>query len=53
MSRQEEKEKLMNEVFSKKRTFSNIYNDSLDVIKQTEDELNKILMENQKSLEAL
>ena len=53
MSRQAEKEKLMNEVFSKKRTFSNIYNDSVDILKDTESELNRILKQNQDDINEL
>ena len=53
MAKNDEREKMLEEVLNRKRSFSNIYNDSLDVIKQTEDELNKILMENQKSIEEL
>lgn len=53
MSRQEEKEKLMNEVFSKKRNFSNIYNDSVDILKDTESELNRILKQNQEDIEKM
>ena len=53
MSRQEEKEKLMNEVFSKRRNFSNIYNDSVDILKDTESELNRILKQNQEDIEKM
>ena len=53
MSRKEEKEKLMNEVFSKRRNFSNIYNDSVDVLKDTESELNRILKQNQEDIQKL
>ena len=53
MNRHEEKEKLMNEVFSKPRKFTNIYNDSLDVISSTENELNRMIEENKKSINEL
>ena len=54
MSRHEEKEKMMEELFSKKRSsFSNIYNDSVDILKDTESELNKILLQNQKDIEEM
>ena len=53
MNRQEEKEKLLNETFSRRRSFSNIYNDSVDVLKDTESELNKILQQNQKDIEEM
>ena len=53
MNKHDEKEKLMNEVFSKPRTFTNIYNDSLDVIASTESELNKLIEENKRSIEEL
>ena len=44
---------MMNELFSKRRSFSNIYNDSVDILKDTESELNKILLQNQKDLDEL
>ncbi|MBP5279960.1 MAG: AAA family ATPase [Erysipelotrichaceae bacterium] len=53
MSVHDEKEKMMNELFSKKRSFSNIYNDSVDVLKDTESELNRILAQNQKDIEEM
>ena len=53
MSVHDEKEKMMNELFSKKRSFSNIYNDSVDILKDTESELNKILLQNQKDIEQM
>jgi ATP-dependent Clp protease ATP-binding subunit ClpA len=53
MNRQEEKEKLLNETFSRRRSFSNIYNDSVDVLKDTESELNRILQQNQKDIEEM
>ena len=53
MSVHDEKEKMMNELFSKKRSFSNIYNDSVDVLKDTESELNRILLQNQKDIEEM
>ncbi|MCR5096200.1 MAG: AAA family ATPase [Erysipelotrichaceae bacterium] len=53
MNTHEEKEKMMNELFSKRRSFSNIYNDSVDILKDTESELNKILLQNQKDLDEL
>ncbi|MBQ1476610.1 MAG: AAA family ATPase [Erysipelotrichaceae bacterium] len=53
MAKHEDKEKMMEEIFNKRRSFSNIYNDSLDVIKNSESELNALLMENQKNLEEL
>jgi len=53
MNKHEEKEKMMDELFSKKRSFSNIYNDSMDILKDTESELNKILAQNQKDIEEL
>ncbi len=44
----------MEELFSKKRSsFSNIYNDSVDILKDTESELNRILVQNQKDIEEL
>ena len=50
----EEKEKMMNELFSKKRSsFSNIYNDSVNILSDTESELNRILAQNQKDIEEL
>ena len=52
-NKKEERERLLEETFNRKKSFSNIYNDSLDVLKNTEDELNAILQENQKSLEEL
>lgn len=53
MNRHEEKEKLMDEVFSKPRRFSNVYKDSLDVINTTESELNRLIEDNKKSIEDL
>ena len=53
MNRHDEKERLMNEVFNKPRKFSNIYNDSLDVITSTENELNRMIEENRKSISEL
>lgn len=53
MNTHDEKEKMMNELFSKKRSFSNIYNDSVDILKDTESELNKILLQNQKDIEEM
>lgn len=53
MNKHDEKEKLMEEVFSKPRRFSNVYNDSLDVINVTESELNRLIEENKKSIEDL
>ena len=47
MDRHEEKEKMLEELFGKRKSFSGLYNDSVDVIKSTEDELNALLMENQ------
>ncbi len=44
---------MMNELFSKRRSFSNIYNDSVDILKDTESELNRILIENQKELDKM
>lgn len=43
----------MNEVLGKQRKFTNIYNDSLDIISSTESELNKMLEDNKKSLDEL
>ena len=53
MNTHDEKEKLMNEVFSKPRKFSDIYNDSLDIISSTESELNRLFENNKKSLDEL
>ena len=54
MSRHEDKEKMMEELFSKRRSsFSNIYNDSVDILKDTESELNQILLQNQKDIEEM
>ena len=54
MAKKENREEMLNELFSKRRTtFSNIYNDSIDVLKNTESELNKILLQNQKDLEEM
>ena len=53
MAKKEDREQMMNELFSKRRSFSNIYNDSVDILKDTESELNKILLQNQKDLEEL
>ena len=51
MSRHEEKEKMMEELFSKRRSsFSNIYNDSVDILKDTENELKKNLLQNKKDI---
>ena len=45
---------MMEELFSKKRSsFSNIYNDSVDILKDTESELNKILLQNQQDIEEM
>ncbi len=48
-----DREKMLEEVLNRKRSFSNIYNDSMDIIQKSESELNALLMENQKNLEAL
>ena len=53
MSKHDEKEKMLEDLFSKKRNFSSIYNDSVDVLKDTESELNRILLQNQKDLDEL
>lgn len=53
MSVHEEKEKMMNELFSKKRSFSNVYNDSVNILNDTESELNRILAQNQKDIEEM
>ena len=53
MAKKDDREQMMNELFSKRRSFSNIYNDSVDVLKDTESELNKILLQNQKDLEEM
>lgn len=53
MNKHEEKEKLMNEILGKERKFTNIYNDSLDIISSTESELNRMLDDNKKSIEEL
>ena len=53
MAKTDDREKMLAEVFSKRRSFSNIYNDSVDILKDTESELNKILMQNQKDLEEM
>ena len=39
MAKKEDREQMMNELFSKRRNFSNIYNDSVDILKDTESEL--------------
>ncbi|MDO4198732.1 MAG: AAA family ATPase [Erysipelotrichaceae bacterium] len=49
----EEKEKMLADFFSKKRSFSNIYNDSTDILKFTENELNSLMAENQKQIEEM
>ena len=53
MAKKEDREKMLEEVFSRKRSFSNIYNDSVDILKDTESELNQILLQNQKDLEEM
>ena len=53
MSTHDEKEKMMEELFSKRRSFSSIYNDSVDVLKDTENQLNEILLQNQKDIEEM
>ena len=53
MSKHEDKDKMMEDVFNKRRSFSNIYNDSLDVIQKSESELNALLLQNQRELEEL
>lgn len=53
MSVHDEKEKMMNELFSKKRSFSNVYNDSVNILSDTESELNRILAQNQKDIEEM
>ena len=53
MNKHEEKEKLMNELFNKPRRFSNVYNDSLDVINTTESELNRLIEDNKKTIDDL
>ena len=53
MVKKEDREKMLEEVFSRKRSFSNIYNDSVDILKDTESELNQILLQNQKDLEEM
>lgn len=53
MAKKDDREQMMNELFSKRRSFSNIYNDSVDILKDTESELNKILLQNQKDLEEM
>ena len=53
MSTHDEKEKMMEELFSKRRSFSSIYNDSVDVLKDTENQLNQILLQNQKDIEEM
>ena len=51
MAKKIDKDELMNEVLSKRRNSNNIYNDSLDILKSTEAELDRILMENQKNID--
>ena len=53
MKRDEERQKLLDEVLNNRRTYSNIYGDSMDVLKNTESELNALLRENQKELDKL
>ena len=53
MAKTDDREKMLEEVFSKRRSFSNIYNDSVDILKDTESELNQILLQNQKDLEEM
>ena len=53
MSTHDEKEKMMEELFSKKRSSANIYKESADILKDTESELNRILLQNQKDIEEL
>ncbi len=50
----DEKEKMMKDFFSRKRSsFSNIYNDSTDILKFTENELNTLLESNQKQIDEM
>ncbi|MDY6063169.1 MAG: AAA family ATPase [Erysipelotrichaceae bacterium] len=49
----EEKEKLLNEILGKSRPYKDLYNESLDILKDSEHELAKILANNQKELETL
>ena len=50
----DEKEKMMKDFFSRKRSsFSDIYNDSTDILKFTENELNTLLESNQKQIDEM
>ena len=51
--KKEDKEELMNEVLGKKRPYSSVYTDSMDILKTTEDELNRIIAENEKKLQEM
>lgn len=53
MKNNPEKEKLMKEVLGKNRDFSNIYNDSLDVLESTQDALQKIIVANNQNIKEL
>ena len=48
-----DKDELMNEVLGKKRPYSSVYTDSMDMLKSTEDELNRIIAENEKKLQEM
>ncbi len=51
--KKEEREKLIEEVLSKKRDYGSIYNESISAIKATEKELNRMLEENKKGIDDL
>lgn len=53
MKYNEEKERLMKEVLGKNRNFSTAYSDSLDVLKETETELQKIIDRNNRAITEL
>ncbi|MBR2802169.1 MAG: AAA family ATPase [Erysipelotrichaceae bacterium] len=46
----EDREKLLEETLNKRRPYQQTYQESMDILKQTETELNKLLMENQKNI---
>ena len=51
--KKEEREKLVEEVLSKKRDYNTVYNESMRVIDATEKELNRMLEDNKKGIDDL
>jgi len=49
----EEREKLLAEVLNQKRPYNNVYEDSLSMLEKTEEELNKIIAQNNESINEL